>query len=242
MSDLYSENFYDRITPGSVQSARAILPLVFERFRPQSLVDFGCGSAAWLSVAQELGVADVTGVDGPWVGLDSLQIPPELFVRCDLSVEDPRLDRHFDMAMSTEVAEHLPPHRSAALVDLLCRSADLVVFSAAIPQQGGVGHINERWQSYWVGEFKRNGYGVLDIVRPRVWTDATVGECYRQNLLVFARGAEDEAAMIDVVHPFYAIRGLAVPRHPLVRATRAKLKLVRNWARRRLHADRRQDH
>src|SRR5579862_3100091 len=59
------------------------------------------------------------------------------------------LGRSFDLAMSFEVAEHLPPDAAKGFVDSLTRLAPLVLFSAAIPFQGGVGHINEQWPEYW---------------------------------------------------------------------------------------------
>jgi hypothetical protein len=51
--------------------------------------------------------------------------------------------------MSLECAEHLPAHRAAPLVEWLTKSAPIVVFSAAIPGQGGKGHINEQPPDYW---------------------------------------------------------------------------------------------
>jgi len=36
---------------------------------------------------------------------------------------------------------------------------DNVLFSAAIPNQGGTGHINEQWQEYWAEKFYANGFG-----------------------------------------------------------------------------------
>ena len=239
MSDLYGDLFYERINPGSTRSAQVVLPLVFERFAPKSIVDFGCGSGAWLSVAKNLGVDDVLGVDGPWVEQASLEIPGDLFLRCDLGTDDPELGRRFDMAFSTEVAEHLPPERSSGFVDALCSAADIVVFSAAIPQQGGIGHGNERWQSFWVAEFARNGFGAIDLVRPKVWTDDRVSAWYRQNLIVFVKGTADDFTFIDVVHPYFVTRGLAVPPHPLVRKLKAPLVPVARRVRRAVNRLRR---
>jgi hypothetical protein len=34
---------------------------------------------------------------------------------------------------------------------------EVVLFSAAIPFQGGVGHINEQWPDYWVKYFSKTG-------------------------------------------------------------------------------------
>ena len=53
-------------------------------------------------------------------------------------------------------------------------SASIVVFSAAIPFQGGANHVNEQWQDYWAARFEELGYVSLDPIRPRVWSDDRV--------------------------------------------------------------------
>ncbi len=102
----------------------------------------------------------------------------------------------------------------------------MVLFSAAIPQQGGVGHINERWPSYWAGLFDEHGYGAFDLVRPAVWTDDRVEIWYRQNLLVFAKGHATSTRMLDIVHPLLLERGLPV-KGPKERYVLGHLKRLR---------------
>ena len=214
MTKLYGTDFYERIALGSSRSAEIILPPLVERFEVTSAVDVGCGAASWLASLQQLGINDVTGIDGPWALGDTLRIGPENFVECDLSAAFPQIDRRFDLALCTEVAEHLPSEKSEGIVELLCSLSDVVVFPAAIPFQGGIGHINQQWQSFWADLFRARGYGTLDIVRPAVWTNSEVEFWYRQNLLVFANGAPDDVAMIDVIHPAMAERGLSRSKHP----------------------------
>jgi hypothetical protein len=231
VSDLYAQSFYDRISSGSSRSAARVLPLLMDRFPVASAVDIGCGSASWLSTLKSLGCSDVVGVDGQWARGETLLISDTEFVECDLSKEWPSLDRKFDLAMSTEVAEHLPHERADGLVRLLCSLSDIVLFSAAIPQQGGVNHVNEQWPSYWAALFRKQGYGALDIVRPRVWADDSVEYWYRQNLLVYVRGAEDEAPMLDVVHPELVRNGLAKQHGTAYEYARVKTRPIRARAR-----------
>ncbi len=227
MTSLYPKEFYDRISTGSVRSAQIILPSLVERFEVESAVDIGCGSAAWLSVLEERGITDVLGVDGLWAAGETLMIGADKFVECDLSTSLPQIERRFDLALSTEVAEHLPPETSEGLVNLLCDLSDVVVFSAAIPHQGGIGHVNQNWPSFWAEHFRRRGYGVLDIVRPTVWTNDDVNFWYRQNLLVYVKGAEDDVSMIDVVHPAMVDRGLSRQRSAAEIFVRRQLGTVR---------------
>ncbi len=101
----YDESFFDFITKSSRQSAKEIVPLVLEFFRPQSVVDVGCGTGAWLSVFREQGIRDILGIDGGYVDLSSLLVPEESFQAHDL-VRPLKIGRKFDLVVSLEVAEH----------------------------------------------------------------------------------------------------------------------------------------
>jgi hypothetical protein len=204
-TDTYGSTYYDWQRQGALDSARAMLPVVFELFSPASVVDIGCGMGAWLHVAGEHGVEDVLGVDG---GTGELLIPDEKFRHVDL---EQRLEvgRKFALAISMEVAEHLSPDRAPSFVDDLCRSADVVLFSAAIPGQGDPDsgeHPNEQWQSYWAGLFTERGYRTVDAIRPRIWDDERIAFWYRQNaFLAFTPSAalepDGDAVIRDLVHP-----------------------------------------
>jgi SAM-dependent methyltransferase len=161
-----------------------IVPLVVERLRPRSVVDVGCGLGTWLAVFMENGVADVTGVDGDYVYSSRLEIPAERFVAHDLSTPL-SLDRRFDLAVSLEVAEHLPADRAAIFVGSLTALAPFVLFSAAIPLQGGTNHVNEQWPEYWAALFGHRGFLPVDCVRREVWGDENVEWWYAQNTLLF---------------------------------------------------------
>ena len=52
------------------------------------------------------------------------------------------LSKPFALAQSFEVAKHLDQQYALKFVKLLTSCADIVLFSAAIPYQGGVCHIN----------------------------------------------------------------------------------------------------
>jgi hypothetical protein len=65
--------------------------------------------------------------------------------------------RRADLAMSVEVAEHVSATQGRRLVALLAEIAPLIVFTAASPGQGGMGHVNEQPKSYWVDQFARAG-------------------------------------------------------------------------------------
>jgi hypothetical protein len=170
-------------------SARLILELLFERYRPKSVLDVGCGIGTWLSVASELGVADMDGVDGPWLDRKLARIPEALI-------------------STVELEQH----------------TDVVLFSAAIPFQGGTHHVNEQFPDYWEKIFDGFGYVALDFIRPRIWYSGDVHFWLRQNTLVFAkealtRGRGPFAGMsatgpLSLVHPeLYMARVASIAEH-----------------------------
>ncbi len=198
---LYNPKFY-RELKSTRHSAAEILPIILDLLKPVSIVDVGCGLGEWLAVGGDLGVGDFLGVDGDWVQPSQLAIPVEKFLKHDLSTPL-KLKRRFDLALSLEVAEHIPTDAARTFVQSVCRAADVAVFSAAIPGQGGRHHVNEQWPAYWADLFQEFGYDCYDVLRPRLWNNPRVAWYYAQNCLIFAR------------HP-QALLGAAVRPLPLV--------------------------
>ena len=155
-----------------------------EILRPSSLVDVGCGQGEWLAAFAELGVSDYHGVDGAHVADHQLRIPRERFTAHDLT-RPLRLGRRFDVVLSLEVAEHLPARVAADFVSSLIALAPAVVFSAAIPGQGGVHHVNEQWPWYWKERFAGHGFIQLDPFRKIIWHHPHVASYYQQNLFLY---------------------------------------------------------
>src|SRR5262249_27564705 len=143
-----------------------------------------CGIGAWLATFEQHGVTDHLGIDGDYVPRNLLRISTERFRVADLTELAPP-DRRFDLTCSLEVAEHLPPACAPRFIATLVDLAPVILFSAAIPGQGGTNHINEQWQSYWGALFKAHGYIGVDCIRPFVFNDARVELWYRQNTIVF---------------------------------------------------------
>jgi hypothetical protein len=207
----YDEEFFRERHGRTQHAARVVLGVVSEFLpRIESAVDVGCGVGTWLSVLREHGALVVQGVDGPWVNRQHLVIPPECFLTHDLS-RPLNLGRRFDLAISLEVAEHLPADCAGGFVQTLTGLADVVLFSAAIPLQGGRGHVNEQWPEYWAGLFGSRNFRVFDAIRPRIWSDRTIPTWYRQNILLFvsddrvpalvALQARQPAWPLSLVHP-----------------------------------------
>lgn len=183
LAQIYSAEFFASKLEGAQRSANAIVPIVLELVNVSSTVDIGCGRGAWLAAFQEHGIVKIHGVDG---------IEPELFLLDKEYLQSENLetltnlDDKYDLAVCLEVAEHLPRHRADQLVRVLTDAAPVVLFSAAVPGQGGLGHLNEQWPDYWEKLFANRGFKLLDSIRPHIRDDRRIDWWYRQNIVMFA--------------------------------------------------------
>jgi SAM-dependent methyltransferase len=210
---LYGPAFFNMHRSGSLRSAMEILPFVFDLLQPKSVCDFGCATGSWLSVAKKLGATDVLGIDGPHVALDQLQIEQSEFLAHDFASRLP-LPRRFDLAVSLEVVEHFDDRFADAFLDSLTQASPFILFSAAVPGQGGNHHVNERWPSYWLRKFEMRDYHAFDCLRPVFWRNPHIEWWYAQNIFLIASAASahrlttvaqsrvhSASPMLNVVHP-----------------------------------------
>lgn len=186
MSDVYSEAFFEAQQTGSAQSADVVVPLFLALFPVRSVVDVGCGVGGWLARFAAAGVEDHLGVDGAYVPRHLLRVDQSRFREADLT-QSLTFGRRFEAAVCLEVAEHLPAAAGEVLVRTLTDAAPVILFSAAVPFQGGTDHLNEQWPSYWAERFAAQGFVAVDAIRPAIQWDRRVEFWYRQNTLVFCR-------------------------------------------------------
>jgi SAM-dependent methyltransferase len=120
-------------------------------------LDVGAGSGTYSATAQRLG-KQVVACEHSRFGRLMAALQGVHVQSFDLEKElPPPLDESFDLALCLEVAEHLAPSLGDRLVDFLALRAPVVVFTAAPPGQGGIGHVNEQPKAYWIARFERRG-------------------------------------------------------------------------------------
>jgi len=190
-SRLYSDRWRERVRAGAQSSAAVLAPRLVDLFHPTTVIDVGAGEG-WFADAFEALGATTTRVDGPWV---------EGVVHVDFSRPPyPDLGAH-DLAVCLEVAEHVTPRYADRLVAWLCTLAPTVAFSAAIPGQGGTGHVNEQPPAYWAERFATHGFPGSGALRLELWDDDRIEPWYRQNLLIFGRHDLPLDRCPHLVHP-----------------------------------------
>jgi glycosyltransferase involved in cell wall biosynthesis len=232
---LYDEAFSSIHEAGSADSAAVILGTLFKHLQPLNVVDVGCGRGTWLRRALQLGARHIVGLDGGCVDREHLLIPREAFRVVDL-LQPLEIRERFDLCICLEVAEHLPFRDSERLLRDLTALSDAILFSAAVPYQGGKGHINEQWPEFWALLFRRLGYSAHDPFRRAAWLDEKVVFGCAQNALLFTRDGSPASELVpdrvapgeylSVAHPIALLSNI-MPYRRLAGAS--KEDEIRDW-------------
>jgi SAM-dependent methyltransferase len=211
-TSLYPADFYAERRQHTAHAAARILSALPTGLIRNRVADIGCGTGTFLAAALNSGSSFAFGMEGDWVTPDMLDDPDIVFAPADL--EQAFAGPAVDLVLSLEVAEHLTPARAPGFVTDLVRLAPAIVFSAAIPGQGGVGHVNEQWQSFWALLFAAHDYAAYDVIRPLLWTDEAIPAWYRQNAMLYLDAATARQlqlaptapGLLDQVHPAFWAR------------------------------------
>ncbi len=243
---VYNETFFDELQLTDFRSAQEIVPIILDFVDAKSVIDVGCGSGAFLSVFQQYGIEDIQGIDSASLDAAVLHISREKILRHDLR-QPFSLDREFDLVTCIEVAEHLPESCAQQIVDNLIRLGSVVLFSSAIPHQGGTNHINEQWPEYWAKLFANRGYTVIDCLRERIWQNDNVTYWYAQNLLWYvksdqlkkyprlaAHAQSTSPNLLTWIHPKTYVKNYDRLNSPMILIMRFAWSLIPRWLRLRL--------
>lgn len=156
VSAVYDRRFYARQVPWR-DDYDAIADTLVKQLRFSTVLDLGCGSGFLIARLARRTKA-VTGVDGS----RNAHVFADPEVRQNIVIRDltaPVQLGRYDLVICTEVAEHLPAAYADTLVESICRNAGTwVFFTAALPGQGGHGHVNEQSHAYWIGKFRERGF------------------------------------------------------------------------------------
>ncbi len=184
-SKQYTQDFFTNLESRSYSSAKEVLLVLNKFIQPKSIIDVGCGTGMWLKVWDEqFNVKDYLGIEGPYLNPEMVKIPLTKIIFKDLKSKIV-LDRKFDLAMSLEVGEHLPHEHAEDFIKMLTDFSDVILFSAALPQQEGTYHINEQFPEYWANHFQKFNFIPVDCIRPEIWNNSKIEYWYQQNCLLF---------------------------------------------------------
>ena len=148
---------YDHIALEEGPQAQRLAEYLWAAYQPATLIDVGCANGLYIKPFLELGVA----AQGYEISEDALVAPlvnPALITIRDMTEPTALRPQKFNLALCLEVLEHVPEDQANAFIYNLCKLSDRIVFSAAIPGQGGRGHINCQHKDYWMKLFELHGF------------------------------------------------------------------------------------
>jgi len=193
----YSDTYFDKHELAARSSARQVVPFVMSVLRPTSIADVGCGSGQWtkefiLNGAQKAYAFDAFA-SPRWGGTaNSVEFQKINLEECVADFPD------VELVCWLEVAEHLSKFSCKRILHDIVERTDAILFSCAVPGQGGTGHVSERRLSDWVSDFGKVGFCCADVLRPRFWYDKRISWWYRQNTVIFVK--ENSVASNAILH------------------------------------------
>ena len=186
LKNIYDEQFWGPKRGNyNYRSAKIILPMIFKYYKPNSMIDIGCGLGTWLSAALELGVENLQGIDCNEISEDFLLVPRKYISIDDLETHENKENKKYDIAVSVEVAEHLNNSASEHFIKMLISYSKVIIFSAGIPYQDGEHHINCQHPQFWYAIFNKYEYVCFDFRDKLMNLWEEINPCYSQNLLLY---------------------------------------------------------
>ncbi len=188
---IYDEHYYQSdIESAAALGARSMSNSIIAEFNPKRVIDVGCGTGALLEALRDRG-CEILGLENSDAALAWCRTRRLSVAKFDLEKDGSEQLGAFDMAISVEVAEHLPERIADRFVDFLTELSGTIVFTAAQPGQGGTDHVNEQPPAYWIAKFEQRGFK-HDVDVSERWRESwraagDVVPFYYQNLIVFRR-------------------------------------------------------
>ena len=188
---VYDLAYFEReVEHSAAQSAKVMARSIRAGLKPRTVIDVGCGTGALLEEFQKEG-CQVFGLEYAESALQYCRKRKLNVRKFDLKKMSLTNQPTYDVAISMEVAEHLPETCANRYVLLLTSLSPCVVFTAARPGQGGTDHVNEQPASYWISKFQSRGFERDEILSSRwklEWeSSGSVSSHYYHNLLIFRR-------------------------------------------------------
>jgi len=188
-----TKKFYEKtLRPDRQHSYKVIVDYIIKNIKADlySVIDYGCGAGWFLYYFKKAGINDLIGIESNREIISVLDTSIKDNIKFLNLTKNINLSRQFDLAMNIEVAEHIDEKHANLIIDNITRHANLLIFSAATPGQGGYGHVNEQPFEYW--EKKLNFVGFFcnknQTKKFRNYLNGEkVNSWYRKNISIFER-------------------------------------------------------
>jgi hypothetical protein len=131
-------------------------------FSVTSVVDLGCGMGYQLDyIIDDLKLTNSLGIEGhPYAVENNLQKNNVILHDFCSGPCNCVNGKQFDLAWSSEFLEHIPEKDLPNVIHIFKKSKFLM-FTCAVPGQGGHHHVNCQNSDYWINTLKNNGFTFL---------------------------------------------------------------------------------
>ena len=189
---VYDESFYAETRELKDESFKKAALILSRHLAFRTVLDIGCGTGQLLAELKNNG-KDVLGCEISEAAIRGAA--PGITVFQADAARPIGLDRHFDLVVCMEVAEHIRAKDSRQLVENCTSCGRQVCFTAAPPGQSGIGHINLQPYSFWIGLFAEKGFvhqeALQKTIRERLRAE-NVLSWIASNLMIFSRRPADD--------------------------------------------------
>jgi len=165
---------------------------VINNFKPNNVLEFGCGMGYYSSYFSRKGVDTVHGVEPKFMGNELFDEENNcLQFNFDITVDDiPEKIKNtkYDVLFTLEVMEHIDRKFHDKIFDFFTEKSDIIVFSGARIGQVGHGHISCRDELDWRSEFIKRGYRFKeDLTKDVRISSNKININHRKNIQVFIK-------------------------------------------------------
>lgn len=166
---MYDREFHKSIENDEYPQAVRVGEYISTYLKPDSFIDFGCSTGLYLREVQlKLPNISTVGFEFSQEAVNAALC--KNIYKTDLTEEVQIIKTPNTLGLCLEVLEHIEDHHWKQVLQNMATSCDRIIFSAAVPGQGGVGHINCRPKIDWIKRFHSLGWVVdLDATKHLIW-------------------------------------------------------------------------
>lgn len=158
---MYSKDFHKSIENDEYPQAVRLVEYIGQFMKPSKYIDFGCSTGLYLrEVKRQL--YDITSI-GFEFSKDAVNMALcKDVIEFDLTNSLTIKKENNTLGLCLEVLEHIDDSNWKPVLENITKLSDIIIFSAAIPGQGGTGHINCRYKIDWIYRFYTLGW-IIDL-------------------------------------------------------------------------------
>jgi len=187
-SDIYNKEWMTgKALPAHIEQARFMVDSIVDLFHPKTVIDIGCGPCNHLNEFNNVGV-EVYGIDASEHSKDFAYDPKNIRIA---NLKNNIGCQPAELAFCLEVIEHIDAEfEDVAIDNILDIAGKWLIFSGAVPNQGGNNHVNEKPHQYWIDKIESKGLTFKKSMTENLrksWKESNVQWWYWKNVMVFER-------------------------------------------------------